>query len=79
MIKKIKRGKPYYYIKNNKQLEDLYTLSVNDACNFLGVGRTFFKKECRRIGISQWPSNKKTPITDDIIVALVLLMLHHEK
>ena len=77
-INKINKGKPYYYIRNNKQLEDLYILSINDACNFLGIGRTFFKKECRRIGISEWPNLKKIPITNDVILALVLLMLYHD-
>ena len=70
----------YFNIRNVEQLNILGSiLSIQDACSFLGIGRTCFKKECRKMGLSQWPNkNNKIPISEDVILPLVLLMFSHD-
>ena len=36
-------------------LEALFSLSLSAACEEVGLGRTVFKKACRRVGIEKWP------------------------
>ncbi len=43
---------------NINKLKSLFTLQAKDAASMLNVGVTFFKKECRKLGIKNWPYRK---------------------
>lgn len=40
------------------QLEGLFNMKLRDAAKHIGVGRTLFKKICRRQGIVHWPHSQ---------------------
>ena len=42
------------------KLEALFHLPLQEAATHVGIGRTLFKRVCRREGIRQWPQLSKS-------------------
>jgi hypothetical protein len=41
-----------------ERLQELFVLPLEAAAKRMGVGATFLKKACRKVGISKWPYRK---------------------
>lgn len=44
-----------YITINYKDIEQLFNMTTENACNHLGISKTSLKKVCRHFNISKWP------------------------